>query len=146
MAMAAAVAVVAILAVPLLWRAADEHAANPRMADASSSPAPADARPDELAPAPPVPQTMRLDRAVRNAGSAWLGLASEATGTVREMAAFLPEQAVASAAQPEVEMRLPQAARWTEKLRSEIAPIQRDVGRAMDFLLEAVPLSRNRAI
>jgi hypothetical protein len=87
-----------------------------------------------------------VDAAVREAGTAWLGLANEATGTVREMAAFFPDRTLASAGQPEADGNAPQPARWTEKLRNGIAPIQRDVGQAMDFLLDAVPLGQDRAI
>lgn len=147
-AVGAAVAALVILLSPLVWRPDAERQAGPQVADV-----PAPAAPVADSPAQPdVPplrrdtQTARVDAAVREAGTAWLGLANEATGTVREMAAFFPERTLASVDSPETDLSAPPPARWTEKLRNGIAPIQRDVGQAMDFLLEAVPLSRNRAI
>lgn len=98
---------------------------------------------------PPGPRepAVRLDAAVRDAGSAWLELASQAGGTVREMSAFLPERALASALRPDTEPAASrEPARWTETLQRELEPISRDVGKAMDFLREAVPAGNGRAL
>jgi hypothetical protein len=143
----AAVAVLAILLSPLLWRSSKDHPGSVEIAGGS----PASQRPqdgliqDDSSTAARRVSPVRLESAVREAGSAWMGLAKEAGGTVREMAAFLPERTLASVPQRDVE-QAPQQPGWTEKLRNEIAPIQRDVGRAMDFLLDTVPLGRSRAI
>lgn len=146
-AVGAAVAALLILLSPLVWRPGDERRERPQVSETPAPRPTADivTQPD-VAPVPRAAQTVRVDAAVREAGTAWLGLANEATGTVREMAAFFPERTLAAADQSEIEVSVPQPARWAERLRNEIAPIQRDVGQAMDFLLEAVPLSRNRAI
>ena len=149
---AAAVAALAILLSPLLWRANDQvgpdvpDVAGP--AQRNEAPAPRGERPPQDRNASARVEfaqgTVRLDSAVREAGSAWMGLANEATGTVREMAVFLPERTLIAAVSPAEPVE--PASRWTDRLRQDIAPIGRDVGKAMDFLLEAVSVGPERAL
>jgi hypothetical protein len=143
-ALAAAVAALLVLLSPLLWRAPNaKQAGAPNLAGQRQQPSPESVpqRPsDRPQPGPDGLRTVRLDAAVREAGSAWMGLANEATGTVRELAVFLPERAVAAAVPASDSRTLPPDHGWTDRFRDDLAPIGRDVGKAMDFLRDVVSL------
>lgn len=79
------------------------------------------------------------DRAVRKGGDAIMVLAENAASTMVKTPMFLPPAGALSLAEPEEGEEAP-ASSWIAEWSQDLQPIGREVGNAMNFLLDAVPL------